>query len=92
MPLVWLDHPVLWHGTRAHSWNLSAITPEEALLVEARWHSVCHLNTLFHVYLPHAQFYRADWDYGRTTVYLFCVAIFVFGIVNLMFQLRQRAK
>ncbi|KAM5541792.1 hypothetical protein V8D89_004521 [Ganoderma adspersum] len=76
MPLVWLDHPVLWHGTRTHSLNLSAITPEEASLVEARWHS----------------FYTADWDYGRTTVYLFCAAIFVFGIVNLIFQLRQRAS
>nr|VWP00772.1 AAA domain-containing protein [Ganoderma boninense] len=76
MPLVWLSHPVLWHGSRVPSWNFTLMTPDEIWLVQARWHS---------------KFYRADWDYGRTTVYLFCAAIFVFGAVNLLFQLRQRA-
>nr|VWO95070.1 FAD-binding FR-type domain-containing protein [Ganoderma boninense] len=76
MPLVWLTHPVLWHSSRVPSWNFTAMTPEQALLVQARWHN----------------WYRADWDYGRTTVYFFCAAIFVFGIVNLIFQLRQRTN
>ncbi|KAI1783527.1 ferric reductase NAD binding domain-containing protein [Ganoderma leucocontextum] len=55
------------------------MTPEQILLVQARWQfgSPC--------------WYTADWDYGRTTVYFFCAAIFVFGLVNVVFQLRQSA-
>ncbi|KAI1791776.1 hypothetical protein LXA43DRAFT_1094126 [Ganoderma leucocontextum] len=75
MPLVWLTHPVLWHSSRVPAWNFTAMTPEQILLVQARWHD----------------WYTADWDYGRTTVYFFCAAIFVFGLVNVVFQLRQSA-
>ncbi|PIL27829.1 transporter [Ganoderma sinense ZZ0214-1] len=76
MPLVWLTHPVLWHADRTASWNFTAMTAEEIWLVQAKWHS----------------FYSADWDYGQTTVYLFCAGIFLFGVANLFFQLRQRTS
>ena len=70
------------------------MTAEQALLVQARWHNVCEFGSIciFSAFSDIIwKWYRADWDYGRTTVYFFCAAIFAFGLVNVMFQLRQRA-
>ena len=38
------------------------------------------------------KWYTADWDYARTTVYFFCAAIFVFGLANVFFHLRQSSR
>ena len=38
------------------------------------------------------QWYSADLDYGRTTVYLFCAGIIVWGLANLIFKLRQSSR
>ncbi|KAI0645443.1 ferric reductase NAD binding domain-containing protein [Trametes meyenii] len=69
MGLVWLRHPVLWHSSRVPSgYNYTAMTPEQRVLITTRWHN----------------WYTADLDYGRTTIYFFCVGIFLFGIFNLI--------
>ena len=36
------------------------------------------------------QWYTADWDYARTTVYFFCAGIVFFGLINLFFRLGQQ--
>ncbi|KAI0633332.1 ferric reductase NAD binding domain-containing protein [Trametes polyzona] len=74
MGLIWLRHPVLWHSPRVPSgYNYTAMTPEQAKLITTRWHN----------------WYTADWDYARTTVYFFCAGIFLFGLVNLVFRVRH---
>ncbi|KAI9068058.1 hypothetical protein FKP32DRAFT_1642960 [Trametes sanguinea] len=74
MGLPWLRHPVLWHSSRVPSgYNYSAMTPEQIKLIRTPFHD----------------WYTADYDYGRTTVYFFCAGIFLFGIVNLLFRLRH---
>ncbi|KAI0356232.1 hypothetical protein OH77DRAFT_1401654 [Trametes cingulata] len=70
----WIRHPVLWHSSRVPSgYNYSAMTPEQIVVIRSRWHS----------------FYTADWDYALTTVYFFCAAVFLFGLINLIFHLRH---
>ncbi|RDX54024.1 hypothetical protein OH76DRAFT_1057624 [Lentinus brumalis] len=77
MTLIWLDHPVLWHSPRIPSgYNSTAMTPEEFALIRTRWHN----------------WYTADWDYARTTVYFFCAGIVLFALVNMLFQLGQRTR
>ncbi|KAI0769659.1 ferric reductase NAD binding domain-containing protein [Trametes elegans] len=74
MGLVWLRHPVLWHSSRVPSgFNYTAMTLEQRELINSRWHN----------------WYTADWDYARTTVYFFCAGIFLFGLVNLVSRLRH---
>ena len=98
MTLVWLSHPVLWHSSRVPSYNFSAMTTEQAELVVKKWHFVRLLSIFVLSFDPRspstviAQWYEADYDYGRTTVYFFCVGIALFGLFNLFFRLRQRAR
>ena len=96
MTLPWLDSPVRWHGSRVPSeYNFTAMTPEEIKLIGSRWHDVC-LPSASSSTSPNLhsamKWYTADWDYGRTTVYFFCAAIFVFGLANIVFHLRQGSK
>ncbi|KAI0675049.1 ferric reductase NAD binding domain-containing protein [Trametes maxima] len=74
MGLMWLRHPVLWHSSRVPSgYNYTAMTPEQRVLITTRWHN----------------WYSADLDYGRATIYFFCVGIFLFGIFNLVSVLQH---
>ncbi|KAH7097334.1 hypothetical protein BKA62DRAFT_451264 [Auriculariales sp. MPI-PUGE-AT-0066] len=61
----WLRTPVIWHSSRKPSgYDYSAMTAEQRKMIVT----------------PFLNWYSADWDYARTTVYFFCVAI---GLVTL---------
>ncbi|KAI0730785.1 ferric reductase NAD binding domain-containing protein [Earliella scabrosa] len=78
MTLIWLKTPVLWHSSR--EWSPydpeGALTFEEFTLIRGRWRN----------------WYTADLDYARTTVYLFCAGIIVWGLANVIFKLRQSSS
>ncbi|RPD73308.1 hypothetical protein L226DRAFT_107589 [Lentinus tigrinus ALCF2SS1-7] len=77
MGRMWLDHPVLWHSSRISSgYNSTVMTLEQFKLIRSRWHN----------------WYTADWDYARATVYFFCAGIAFFILVNILFQLGQRTR
>ena len=58
-----------------------------------RMQSSCFIHFLVASNLSYTtKWYTADWDYARTTVYFFCAAIFVFGLANVFFHLRQSSK
>ncbi|KAF5379489.1 hypothetical protein D9615_006545 [Tricholomella constricta] len=38
---------------------------------------------------PFRNWYTADWDYGLTTIYVFCASIFVFALVNALSMFRS---
>ena len=98
MPGSWISHPVLWHSNRTPSgYNYTAMTPEQIVLLKSKWRFVClpcySPPSIAHPrWLCVFQWYQADYDYARTTVYFFCVGIFLFGLINLIFHLRQRER
>ncbi|KAK7058566.1 hypothetical protein VNI00_002202 [Paramarasmius palmivorus] len=76
MGLIWLRTPTTWHSTRvdrANAFNYSAMTPEEATMITAKF----------------TFWYEADWDYGHPTVIFFCVAIALAIILRVIFALRN---
>ena len=91
---IWLSTPVgIWHYARTPEYDYSQMTPEQARLVLAKWHSVRRFpssDALFPA-LTSVKWYSADWDYSLATVYLFCVSVAFFGLINIVFRLRQRA-
>ncbi|KAI0730760.1 ferric reductase NAD binding domain-containing protein [Earliella scabrosa] len=75
---VWLTTPVVWHSSRERAPYDpdGGLTFEEFMFITSRWRN----------------WYSADLDYGRTTVYLFCAGIIVWGLANLMFKFRQSSS
>ena len=65
--------------------------PHQDALAQRMFQARCkQIPLVFAELEPPMQWYTADWDYARTTVYCFCAGIVFFGLVNLFFRLGQQ--
>ncbi|KAL1746923.1 hypothetical protein HDZ31DRAFT_80856 [Schizophyllum fasciatum] len=75
--VVWLSKPLgVWHTHRDPGPPDPMLADWEAAMVHERW----------------LDWYRADWDYGQTTVAGFCAAIGVSAILYITVRLRDRIR
>ncbi|KAL1745572.1 hypothetical protein HDZ31DRAFT_36155 [Schizophyllum fasciatum] len=65
--MVWLTHPILGHSSRVRGKiDPTGMTDWQVALITQRW----------------LDWYRADWDYGQTTIAFFCAGI---GAASLLY-------
>jgi NAD(P)H-flavin reductase len=73
MGLYWLIHPVTWHSSRKSGYPVSKLTPQQLGWIHSRF----------------LDWYKADWTYGRGTVYFFSASLTAFFLGNLFFWFHQ---
>ncbi|TRM65036.1 ferric reductase NAD binding domain-containing protein [Schizophyllum amplum] len=75
--VVWLSKPLgVWHTYRDRGELDPSLTEWEIAMVQQKW----------------LDWYRADWDYGQTTVAFFCAGIGVATVMYMTVVLRDRFR
>ncbi|KAJ7598883.1 ferric reductase NAD binding domain-containing protein [Mycena floridula] len=74
MGAPWIDKPILWHSSRVRGAFDPALNEDDIALITSKFHS----------------WYRADWDFGQTTIEFFCAGIALAAVFNGFLRIRTR--